>query len=106
MLIKNAIDGNSVIDLSQDMATLSNGPASVSVHSKYGAFVNGPLSVSAPPTSVTFGGFYKFNPVATSGMPSTLVTPVPTFEVTVPVKNIGIQTAINTAVLSSIMSIV
>ena len=105
MLIKNQIDGNSVIDLSQDMAILSNGPTSVTVNSKYGTFVNGPLSVSAPPTSVTFGGFYKFNPIAASGMPSTLITPVPTFEVTVPTKNIAIQTAINSAVLSAITSI-
>ena len=38
-------------------------------------------------------------------MPSTLITPVPTFEVTVPVKNIGIQSAINGIVVSSIMGI-
>mgnify|MGYP003391672978 CR=1 FL=1 len=97
MLIKNSIDGNTVIDLSQDMGILSSGPVSVSI--------NGPLSISADPTNVTFGGFYKFNPTAVSGMPSTLITPVPTFEVTVPVKNIGVQTAINTAVLSSITGI-
>lgn len=105
MIIKNKIDGNSVIDLSEDIAVLSSGPVSVSAHNKYGVFVNGPLSVSAPPTSVTFGGFYKFNPVAASGMPSTMITPVPTFEVTVPVKNIGIQTAINNLVLSAVAGI-
>lgn len=105
MLIKNSIDGNTVIDLSQDMGILSSGPVSISAHQKYGVFINGPLSISADPTNVTFGGFYKFNPTAVSGMPSTLITPVPTFEVTVPVKNIGVQTAINTAVLSSIMGI-
>ena len=85
MLIKNSIDGNTVIDLSQDMGILSSGPVSVSAHQKYGVFINGPLSISADPTNVTFGGFYKFNPTAVSGMPSTLITPVPTFEVTVPV---------------------
>ena len=105
MLIKDAIDGNSVIDLSEDMSIVSSGPVSVSAHRKYGVFVNGPLSVSSDPTSVVFGGFYKFNPLAVSGMPSTLITPVPTFEVTVPVKNIGIQTAINTAVMSSMIGI-
>mgnify|MGYP003605881823 CR=1 FL=1 len=105
MIIKNAIDGNSVVNLTEDIAIISSGATSVSTHLKYGVFVNGPLSVSSPPTSVTFGGFYKFNPVAASGMPSTLITPVPTFEVTVPTKNIAIQQSINAVVLNSIMSV-
>ena len=105
MLLKNAIDGNSVIDLSEDMATISSGPMSVTSHRKYGTFINGPLTISSSPVNITMGGFYKFNPVAASGMPSTIVTPVPTFEVTVPVKNIGIQSAIGTVVLNSITGI-
>ena len=104
MLIKQAIDSTSLIDLGEDIAVLSSGPTSVSAHKKYGVFINGALSVSANPTNVVFGGFYKFNPVAVSGMPST-ITPVPTFEVTVPVKNAGIQASINTAVLSSMTGI-
>ena len=105
MLIKQAIDSTSLIDLGEDIAVLSSGPTSVSAHKKYGVFVNGALSVSANPTNVVFGGFYKFNPVAVSGMPSTMITPVPTFEVAVPVKNAGIQASINTAVLSSMTGI-
>lgn len=105
MLLKNRIDGNTVVDLSEDTGIISSGPMSIGVHRRYGTFVNGPLSISSPPTNITFGGFYKFNPTAVSGMPSTLITPVPTFEVTVPVKNIGIQTSINSMVISSIVGI-
>ena len=105
MIIRPSPTSTTLVDMTEDVTSVSAGSMAVSVHKDYGTFINGPLSVSSPPTSITLGGFYKFNPTALSGMPSTLITPVPTFEVTVPVKNIGVQTAINTAVLSSITGI-
>lgn len=102
MLIRTSPTSTALIDMGEEVASVSSGSMSLSVHNKYGAFINGPLSVSSPPTSITLGGFYKFNPVALSGMPSTLITPVPTFEVTVPTKNIAIQNSINSVVVSSI----
>lgn len=102
MLIRPSPTSTTLIDMNDDVTSISSGSMSMAVHKNFGAFVNGPLSVSSPPTSITLGGFYKFNPVALSGMPSTIVTPVPTFEVTVPTKNIAIQNSINSVVVSSI----
>lgn len=105
MLIKPSINSSSLIDITEDSISVASGPCSISAHRQHGVFVNGPFSVSAPPTAFTFGGFFKFNPDAATGMPSTLVTPTPTFEVTVPVKNIAVQTAINSIVVGSITGI-
>ena len=105
MIIRPSPTSTTLVDMTEDVTSVSAGSMAVSVHKDYGTFINGPLSVSSPPTSITLGGFYTFTPTALSGMPSTLITPVPTFEVTVPVKNIGIQTAINSVVVSSIMGI-
>ena len=102
MLIRPSTTSSTLIDMNEDLASVSAGTMSMTVHKNYGSFINGPLSISSPPTSITIGGFYKFNPVALSGMPSTIVTPVPTFEVTVPTKNIAIQNTINSVVVSSI----
>lgn len=102
MLIRPSPDSTTLIDIREDVTSMSSGSMSISTHKDYGVFVNGPMSVSSPPTSVVFGGFYKFNPVAVSGIPSTMITPVPTFEITVPTKNVGIQSAINGVVLSTV----
>ena len=102
MIIRPSPTSTTVVDIREDVATMSAGSMSVSTHKDYGSFINGPLSISSPPTSITIGGFYKFNPVALSGMPSTIITPVPTFEVTVPVKNISTQNIFNGIVTSTI----
>ena len=105
LLLRPSPTSSALIDEREDVSAVTAGSMSVSVHKDYGTFVNGPLSVSASPTSITFGGFYKFNPVALSGMPSTLITPVPTFEVTVPTKNIATQQILNSIVVSTITGI-
>lgn len=105
LILRPSPTSSTVVDVREDVTAVSAGSMSVSVHKDYGTFVNGPFSVSASPTSMTFGGFYKFNPVALSGMPSTIITPVPTFEVTVPTKNIATQQVLNSIVVSTITGI-
>jgi hypothetical protein len=40
------------------------------------------------------GGIYKFNPLAMTGIPSTMITPIPVFKFDLPVKNIATITKI------------
>lgn len=105
LLQRSSINSSTLVDQREDIISMSAGSMSVSAHKDYGVFVNGPFSVSSPPTSVVFGGFYKFNPLTMSGIPSTMVTPVPTFEITVPVKNATVQNSINGIVLSAVQGV-
>lgn len=60
---------------------------SISTQTKVGNFINGPLSVSTTPTQVRFGGIYKFNPMTLTGLPSTIISPISTFIIDIPIKN-------------------
>lgn len=44
-----------------------------------GNIIKGPLSIGAAPNQIKVSGLHTFNPIALSGFPSTIVTPIPTF---------------------------
>lgn len=101
MILKNSIDSSTFINVDNGSSEIVSGPMSFSVDRQMGAFINGPLSISSPPTSVRIGGVFKFHPLTMTGIPSTIITPVPTFQIDVPVKNIGVISAISAMVLST-----
>lgn len=51
---------------------------------KYGNFVTGPTTFTAPIESIKFGGVFRFNPLHASTVPSTIVTPISLFVLDVP----------------------
>lgn len=105
MLIKPTLDSSSLIDIVEEHISLASGPNSVSASRKDGVFVNGGFSISSDPTHTVWAGIYRFNEEAVTAMPSTLITPVPTFELDVPVKTVGVKTAVSAVVVSSMMGI-
>lgn len=102
MIIKNNIGSSSFIDVGETHLIMASGPMSISSDRKGGNFINGPLSISSPPTSVRIGGVYKFNPMTMLGLPSTLVTPIPTFSIEPPVKEIAGLASLTSMVLSTV----
>jgi hypothetical protein len=50
----------------------------IAVDPKFGVLLAGPVSLSAMPDQISFaGGYYRFNPLTLSTVPSTTPTPVP-----------------------------
>jgi hypothetical protein len=92
--IKERIDSKSFFRYTDEMAELSSGQMGISTHGDSGNFIMGPTSFSSPPTSIRMGGIYKFNPLAMTGIPSTMITPIPVFKFDLPVKNIATITKI------------
>lgn len=89
MIVRNSIDSSAVLDLHNDSAGLVAGAMSVTCDSSAGTFINGPVSFGSGIGTMRFGGVFKFNPLAASCIPSTLVTPISTFVIDVPYKQVA-----------------
>lgn len=83
----------------EEYSQIASGPNSFTSTRDKGNFINGPLSISSNIDNIRVGGIYKFNPVLASGLPSTMITPIPTLVLDMPVKNLSSMAAIS-AVLS------
>lgn len=97
----NPSDSNFVM-LEGENSVLASGPNAVGVNKSGGVFLNGPVSFSSPVDSIRFGGVFRFNPVTASGIPSTMITPIPTFVIDMPIKGIS-NMAATAAMLSSMV---
>lgn len=89
MIVRNSIDSNAVLDLHDNSSALVAGAMSITCDTAGGTFVNGPISFGSGIGAMRFGGVFKFNPLAASCIPSTLVTPISTFVIDVPYKQVA-----------------
>lgn len=101
MIVKNSISSKSSLILTPDDAIISAGPNSMSTTQESGNYINGPLSISSPFTKIRMGGIYKFNSLLANTIPSTVITPIPTLEIDLPVPEAAGLLAIASMVLST-----
>jgi hypothetical protein len=94
MLLKHHEDQASFLNLDNELAQIASGPNAISTTKDSGNFINGPVSFSSPHTSMRFGGVFRFNPLTATCIPSTIATPIPTFELDIPIKNVSVLTGI------------
>lgn len=99
-LIKDTSNSSSFLQTEEGMSQIASGPNSVTSTNTQGNFINGSVSFSSPPESIKIGGVFRLNPLLATGIPSTLVTPIPTLILDLPLKNISAMVAISTIVAS------
>lgn len=102
MILKSNISSNSFIEYTTDSVVMASGPMSITTDAVAGNFVNGPVSFTSPFTSMRFGGMFKLNPLQAFGIPSTMVTPINTFNIDIPVKEAAGLLAVSAMVLSAV----
>lgn len=85
-VIKEDNDSSNFLLLEQGKSIIASGPNSVSVTRDNGVFINGPVSFTSTVDSVKFAGTFRINPLAASGLPSTIVTPIPMFTIEPPIR--------------------
>lgn len=102
MKLKNTINSNSFLEYSNDNITMASGPMSISSHKDHGNFINGPLSITGPFTNIRFSGMFKLNPLLSLGLPSTIITPIPTFEIDMPIKEAASFGALSGMIMSTV----
>lgn len=93
-VIKPSPDSSNFLVLEGGNSILASGPNAVGVTKNHGVFINGPTSFSSSMDNIKFGGMFRFNPLAASGLPSTMVTPIPTFIIDPPVKGVSTMAAV------------
>lgn len=93
-IIKEKIDSNSFVEYIDGRSSIVSGGNSVSATEVDGVFINGPLSISSKPTNIRMGAMYTFHPLTLMGIPSTTITPIPTFKLNIPIKGLSTATSI------------
>lgn len=102
MFYKQNLASDVLLDTTADAITMSAGDMSISTSAKNGNFIQGPLSITGPFTNIRFNsGLYKFNSLLLSTMPSTIITPIPVFEMDLPVKNLAMMVSVSAMILSA-----
>lgn len=89
MIIKDTPESSSFMQTGEGFSQIASGPNSMSTTRDAGNFINGPLSISSSIDSIKVGGIFRFNPMLSTCIPSTMVTPMPTLTIDLPVSNIG-----------------
>jgi len=90
------------IDLSAASAA-SGDPVGLSVVASTGTVIRGPLGISGSPGDIRVAGLWKFNDLLLSGMPSTIMTPIPTVIFSPPLESVA-RFAKSAAVLVGLMA--
>jgi hypothetical protein len=93
--LKESVGNSTMLEYTDGRASIISGQNSVSSTETDGNFINGSLSISSKPTNIRIGGIYTFHPLTLTGIPSTNVTPIPTFKLNVPTK--GLKTSMSIA---------
>jgi hypothetical protein len=93
-VIKITPDCSSALIAADTYSQIVSGPCSITTTADSGNFINGPLSISSGIDSIKVGAIFRFNPILASGIPSTIITPIPTLVMDVPIKNLGSLAAI------------
>ena len=88
-VIKDTPDSSSMLIAADTYSLISSGANSVSTVSDSGVYINGPLSITAQPDNIKIGGIFKMNPLLSTCLPSTIITPIPTLVMDLPVKNLA-----------------
>ncbi len=62
----------------QDIRMSAGGVNGLSIDEQFGTTLQGPLSLSEAPENISFcGGYWRLNPMVTTGVASSAATPVP-----------------------------
>lgn len=89
MIIKNRPESSSFVNIDEGLSQIASGPNSISSTNDAGNFINGPTSFSSAIEHVKFAGIFRFNPMLSTGIPSTMITPMPVLTIDLPISNIA-----------------
>lgn len=94
MILKETPDSSSFFYTVEGMSQIASGPNSVSATNDSGIFLNGPLSISSSIHNIKVGGIFRFNSMLSTGIASTMVTPMPVLKLDLPISNLGVMAKI------------
>lgn len=87
MKIRKNSSTDTFIEYEDNLSGIVSGANSVYTTKEAGVFINGPLSIKAGLEDIRIGGIFKINPLNALGLPSSSLTPIPLFNIDLPVGN-------------------
>lgn len=102
MIIKDKAGSSSFVQVGEGISQLASGPNSITTTNDAGNFIQGPVSFSSSIENIKVGGIFRFNPMLSTGIPSTMVTPMPVLTIDLPLSNIATISKIASISLSLI----
>lgn len=102
MIIKDKPESSSFLQVGEGYSQIASGPNSITTTNDAGNFIHGPVSFSSSIENIKVGGIFRFNPMLSTGIPSTMVTPMPVLTIDLPLSNIATISKIASISLSLI----
>lgn len=87
-VLKISPESSSMVIAGEGYSQITAGPNSVTAHRESGVFINGALSLTGQVNDIKIGGIFRLNPLLSTCMPSTMITPIPTLIMDLPVSNL------------------
>ena len=88
-VLKVSPESSSMVIAGDGYSQITSGPNSVTVQRDSGVYINGALSLTSQVDNIKVGGIFQLNPLLSTCMPSTMITPIPTLVMDIPVKNLA-----------------
>ena len=101
-VLKATPDSSSMVVAEEGYSQITSGPVSVTPSREGGIYLNGAVSITSQVDNIKIGGIYKLNPLLSTCMPSTMITPIPTLVMDLPIKNLASISGI-AAILQSLI---
>ena len=89
MILKDRPESSSFVNIEEGLTQIASGPNSISTTRDGGNYIGGPLSLSSPIENIKVAGIFRFNPMLSTGIASTMITPVPVLTIDLPLSNIA-----------------
>lgn len=87
MIIKDTPESSSFVYVTEGASQIAAGPVSVTATNDAGVFINGPVSISSSIQNIKVGGIFRFNSMLSTGIASTMSTPLPVLKLDLPLGN-------------------
>ena len=100
MLVKDSANSSSFLQTGEGFTQIASGPNSITTTNDAGNFIHGPVSFSSSIENIKVGGIFRFNPMLSTGIASTMITPIPVLTIDLPLKNIKTMASIASIALS------
>lgn len=94
MIIKDTPGSSSFVRVVEGSSQIAAGPNAVTATNDAGVFINGPVSISSSVSNIKVGGIFRFNAMLSTGIASSLATPVPVLKLDLPLGNAAIMTKV------------
>lgn len=101
-VLKSSHNSDTMVHVVDGVITIQSGAQAIQLHQDDGILISGPLGITSAFDRIKFSGMFRFNSLIASTMPSTMISPIPTLEHDLPIKEAASLASIASILLGAI----